>query len=371
MAKREFLQLAHVFNPEKHRIGAWFMSEKLDGMRAFWDGGITRGLFADEVPWANVEKDGRLVNRPISTGLWSRYGKVIHAPKEWLDTMPPLFLDGELHIPIGLYGKGVSSFQKLMTVAKKLDATLADGWGNIDFRVLDMPPIHAVFANGEINNTNFKKKFAGVESWARSRHAMISEPSTWHFHAVQEWLEKFLPQSSCSVILHKQEQLPYQNERAQARMMDELGRVVAAGGEGLILRNPTTFWVPQRSHSVLKVKPSLDAEAKVVGYVWGRETDLGSKLLGLMGALVVEYNGKEFELSGFTDQEREMNWAFKYDAHDEYFSVQECGALYQGKRSDDRFENPKFPIGSTVTFKYRELTNDGIPKEARYWRGAD
>ena len=34
-------------------------------------------------------------------------------------------------------------------------------------------------------------------------------------------------------------------------------------------------------------------------------------------------------------------------------------------------EGRQFKIGQTVTFKFRELSNDGIPKEARYWRGRD
>ena len=34
-------------------------------------------------------------------------------------------------------------------------------------------------------------------------------------------------------------------------------------------------------------------------------------------------------------------------------------------------EGKQFKKGQTVTFKYRELTDDGIPKEARYWRRRD
>ncbi|MCH7649284.1 MAG: hypothetical protein IIA83_11860 [Thaumarchaeota archaeon] len=30
--------------------------------------------------------------------------------------------------------------------------------------------------------------------------------------------------------------------------------------------------------------------------------------------------------------------------------------------------NPKFPRGSIVTYRYRESTDDGLPKEARFWR---
>ena len=35
------------------------------------------------------------------------------------------------------------------------------------------------------------------------------------------------------------------------------------------------------------------------------------------------------------------------------------------------FEGQHFRIGQTVTFVYRELTDDGIPKEARYLRKRD
>ena len=37
----------------------------------------------------------------------------------------------------------------------------------------------------------------------------------------------------------------------------------------------------------------------------------------------------------------------------------------------DWFQGRHFKRGQTVTFKYRELTSDGIPKEARYWRRRD
>jgi DNA ligase-1 len=30
--------LAHVFDPEKHDPTGWWMSEKLDGVRAYWTG---------------------------------------------------------------------------------------------------------------------------------------------------------------------------------------------------------------------------------------------------------------------------------------------------------------------------------------------
>ena len=88
MAKREFLMLAHTHNPTKEDIGGWFYSEKLDGMRAFWDGGVSSGLPKAQVPWANTDKDERLTKEEIATGLWSRYGNVIHAPENCTQELP-------------------------------------------------------------------------------------------------------------------------------------------------------------------------------------------------------------------------------------------------------------------------------------------
>jgi len=52
MAKRYYCQLASKYDEEKHFIGGYYWSEKLDGMRAIWDGGVTRGMLKSDVPWA-------------------------------------------------------------------------------------------------------------------------------------------------------------------------------------------------------------------------------------------------------------------------------------------------------------------------------
>ncbi len=105
---------------------------------------------------------------------------------------------------------------------------------------------------------------------------------------------------------------------------------------------------------MLKVKPFLDTEGTVVGYVWGR-----GKYFGLMGAIILEYNGKRLELSGFTDNEREM-WMLSGGNRDEKHN--------EGGEVSEMYTNSKFPRGSRITFTYRELSADGIPKEARFLR---
>jgi hypothetical protein len=92
MARRELLQLADRYDPRKHYVAGWFVSEKLDGTRCFWDGGISRGLPTEQVPWASIidPKTGQKKTKikPVATGLWSRYGNPIMAPDWWLNQLP-------------------------------------------------------------------------------------------------------------------------------------------------------------------------------------------------------------------------------------------------------------------------------------------
>ncbi len=358
MPKREFLMLAHVYKSEP--VGGWFWSEKLDGMRAFWDGGLTRGMLVSDVPFANSAKDARYIVQPRATGLWSRYGKPIQAPGWWLDMMPPCQMDGELYIDRG-------RFQQLMSTCKKLVPSDAD-WHDIKYMAFDVPPYHVVFGDGEIDNKpNFQKVFKDVVAKLRIglSHPRLS-PGRWDFTSVQNWLRD-QGWDNRVFNVHLQGLLPPSSTLASAYVQGRLEDFLRAGAEGLILRHPGSLWAAQRARTMLKVKGMLDDEAEVVSYTWGRETDRGSKLLGLMGALVLRYKGSLFELSGFTEDERVMCFS---DGLPRYDFVREIGRDDAGKPVIKGIHNPQFPIGSKVTFKYRELTDDGIPKEARYWRKA-
>lgn len=342
---REFLMLAHPYDPSKHRIGGWYASEKLDGMRAFWDGGVSRGVAASEVPWANTEKNSRYQREIIATGLWSRYGNVIHAPGWWLDALPPYPRDGELWIDRGC-------FQSLVSITKRLDPDDSD-WKSVRYIIFDTPSLSNVLSDGKINNPNFKKVI-GPEclQWCRDRKAVITN---------QRSIETILLAGG-QQYMHPQEQLPLDETAAVQRMYEILDTVVSKNGEGLILRNPRSIWTPKRIWALLKVKQCLDAEGVITGFVSGRATDKGSKLLGKIGALVLAFGpqARRLELSGFTDAERE------FDSHEAI----EYAIAHPGSEmpKDLPFQGRVFKIGDTVTFKYRELTDDGIPKEARYFR---
>ncbi len=346
--KREFLQLAHTYKNEG--IGGYLVSEKLDGMRAFWDAGISRGLWKYEVPYANTLKDERYLQKQKATGLWSRYGNVIHAPDWFLDKLPHIPLDGEI------YAEGYR--QDLMSIIKKLEA--GSGWEAVQYNVFDVPPMTRVFEAGKINNINFKKTIASTcLDWV-SLHSerLVWTPGYWTGFTTR--LAGLRNRATANDVwkIHEQTELPMQTEAATAQLERMLADVLARGGEGLIVRSPHAPYECGRVHSMLKVKGCSDMEGTVIGYTAGRE----GKLLGLMGALVIRLdNGIELELSGFTDEERVLSSTPFIDASSWVIGN-------PGRRCPDTIWAQHFPRGTRVTFTYRGLSKDGVPQEARYWR---
>jgi DNA ligase-1 len=362
LPRREFLMLAKKYNPKRQTVGGWYISEKLDGTRVFWDGGISRGLETRSVPYANTidPKTGgpKKKIKPVATGLWSRYGNPVIAPDWFLNLLPCMPLDGEIWA-----GRG--NFQLCRSICG--GDSPGPAWSKAEFAVFGCPPIDVMFGDGLVKNTNMTMPI----NYERFRHWL-------NFYTV-DVLEHFLHiradggeipfeqeltalrnniPSEGRVYLHRQKKLPLGVKDAAKAVEKELNRVVAQGGEGVMLRNPDGPWLPKRVSSLLKYKPFSDDEGTVVGFTSGRKTDKGSKLLGMIGSLILDYRGKRLELAGLTNEER----TFLYDEYSAY------AAKFPGQDMPNNFKGKHFKVGDTVTFKYRELSDDGIPKEARYWR---
>lgn len=372
MSKRHFVMKAHDYCPKVH-IGGWFASEKLDGKRCFWDGGISRGLPKSEVPWANCEKDERYSEEQVSTGLWSTYGNVIHAPDPWLDDLLKTPLDGELYI------KGYR--QDMMSITTQLVPDKS-AWDMVNYNIFDSPNLLEVFKDGVINVPNFNKEFKDIHVWLIMRPFEFDKvfSATTMFMSKYKVLGKLIHSSKTpNLILHPQFQLSFSNTLAFKQAEAMLDKITDEGGEGVMLRKPESTWIGERSYDLLKLKKYKDAEAKVVGYTTGRRTDKGSKLLGLMGAMIVDWNGVRFELSGFTDAERELAW-------NPHTFISKAGELNNsckyGTPFDWACDHPEtecppnivakqFLRHSKITFRYRDTTKDGKPQEASYWRKTD
>jgi DNA ligase-1 len=102
------LLLANVWNKSMDPTG-WWMSEKYDGLRGYWDG----------------------------QKLWSRKGNLIHAPDYFLAELPrDIALDGELWI-------GHGKFEETMSIVRS--ETPDDRWKSVRYMVFDAPQAKGTF----------------------------------------------------------------------------------------------------------------------------------------------------------------------------------------------------------------------------------
>jgi len=110
-----------------------------------------------------------------------------------------------------------------------------------------------------------------------------------------------------------------------------LQNTVNQGGEGLMLHRADALWQPGRTDALFKFKQELDEEGLVVGYLAGQ-----GRLKGQTGALLVQMpSGQRFALgSGLSDAVR---------------------------------RDPP-PVGTWVTYRYRERTPSGLPRFASFVR---
>jgi DNA ligase-1 len=337
--KRHFLQQAHK-HADKHDIIGQAMSEKLDGFRVFWDGGITNGMVATEVPWANTEKDTKV---KLATGLWTRYGNIVHAPQRFLRNFPTWPVDGEMYA-----GRG--NFQMVRSICSK-HVPIEEEWQKVRFKIFDSPNLESIFYDSEVDIPGYYKEFDGILQWFQKQGVSICHLPDANFQQVYNFLTDKLPMSSTLQLL---QQVKVRDMEGYMAFHKE---IIDNQGEGTVLRKLDGIYVPERSHQITKNKPYIDDEGEVVGFMSGREGSEG-KLLGKMGAVLVRWQGKTFKLSGFTHAEREFDtiageaWAIN---HPETLVPME-------------FSCHHFKRGDTITFKYRELTKDGIPKEASYLR---
>jgi DNA ligase-1 len=345
MAKQHFLQQAQTYCPAKHSIIGLWGSEKLDGIRCFWDGGISRGLPTTEVPWANVAKDKKPF---VATGLWSRYGKAIFAPDWFLDQLPKFPLDGELW-------SGRKNFQQTKSIVSTHIPTAR--WHQVAFVIFDQPCIYHIMRDRVIDIPNYYKELTGVADWLQASGAKQQGPR--RYADTYQFLKDHLVRTNNLNLLKQQ---VFHDTKQAVEFAKQLTLEQA---EGAVFRRADALYVTERTYSLLKLKPELDSEATVVGYVTGRETAKGSKLLGMMGAMIVEWRGKRFKLSGFTDTERQLVSDF---SHVNAFI---WASTYPEQECPSHIYAPAFPRGSTVTFSYRELSDDGVPKEARFLRTYD
>jgi DNA ligase-1 len=293
--------------------GKW--SEKLDGQRAFWIP-TTRGKRVVDVPFANIIRSPRKAEW-IASGLWSRSFAPIMAPAWWLDRLPQFCLDGELWMGRGMF-QATESIVRMDNPDQR--------WEKILYKVIDAPKPNDIVDTGDVE----------FGSGASKRTLIIKEKTIAPFipgilySERMNALSQYLPFDS--TIVSADVNVPIAivsmtvfKEYEELEAFEK--QIFSLGGEGTI-RRIDWLYTATRSKYMQKRKPYEESEATVIGYTDGKE-----KYTGMCGALIVRWKTIMFELgTGLTDA--------------------------------DRRSPPK--IGSLVTFRYRELSDTGVPKEGRY-----
>lgn len=346
--KQETVMLAHTYKEGKHLCSGAYMSEKLDGMRCIWIP-WTRGMKKKDVPFANTDKDERLLEEEICTGLWSRYFNCVDAPDWWLEEMPNLILDGELYSDVFR--------QDLMSVIKRKKANRAsdESWSKINFYAFSLPHYTTLFKDRHVYNQQIDKVITALD-WCKG---FIYDLAYHSKNPLNFRQEVFLLEKHCSgrAIPHKQVKLPYKEEDAKKIVFEELERVSSAGGEGLMVRHDLSVWDTVRSHDLIKFKKLDDDEATIIGYTSGKITDKESRNHGRIGALRVRNtSGTEFTISGMRDAERGAG------DHTDWCLANPDSIL------PSTFDSEFWPLGTQITYQYRGLSKDKVPNEARIWR---
>lgn len=236
-------------------VSQYWISEKLDGVRAYWDG----------------------------EQLISRQGNSFAAPDWFTRCFPEQPLDGELWT-------GRNQFQSLLSIVKRQSGN-RDGWKRVRYYVFDLPA----------HPGSFTRRYTAL----KQLYERIKQPC---FRLVKQ----------------------FRVTTSQA-LMQQLDRITAAGGEGLMLQRADATHAIGRSDNLLKLKRYQDAEARVLRHLPGK-----GKYSGVMGALLVaNEQGLRFRIgTGFSDAQR--------------------------------LEPP--PVGSLITYKYYGKTQRGIPRFASFMR---
>ena len=224
--------------------------------------------------------------------LKSRTNKQIHAPEWFINDLPTDHaLDGELYIKRGDFEKTTSIVSKKIPIDSQ--------WKQIKYMIFDIPSSKDTFENR------------------------------------LKTLEKLFSDSLQANFLVL---VPHFVIKSKNHMKSIFENIVSKGGEGIMLRQPDSKYMQKRSKTLLKVKPTDDAEAVIENMIEGRGKDASS-----MGAMQVhlQQNPKiKFKIgSGFTTKMRKNFW----------------------------FDKDKY-IGTVITFGYKGFTAKGVPRHPVFIR---
>lgn len=254
--------LAKIFDPKKDYSG-WFLSEKLDGYRAIWDG--------------------------FSQTFKSRNGNIFNIPKPITEKLPKnIILDGELFISRNRFED--------CSILKKKNISLEEFCDKkIKYHVFDIISLPKI---------KFKDKLQDMK--------------------------KICSQSPFLVFV---KQIKMKNNLEIKKLFLDLTQ---KGAEGIMLRDPESFYEKKRSNTLVKLKAQEDNEAIIIGYNLSTSKKYNGLLKSFHCILQTDKN-IQFEVSGFCEDVRK------------------------------NFRKTH-PINTIITFSHNGFTSYGTPRHPRYQR---
>ena len=267
--------------------------------------------------WKGSEKfDGyRAQYFPDEDIFLSRALKPFNAPDWFKLAMPDHNLDGELWI-------GRENFESTAVVRRK--NPVPEQWIPVKFIVYDIPTLEEPF---------YKRleKLEEIVNGAQKRWNKIKKDLPKQF------------QIDCPLEMAKQVTIT-----SEEHMKEFYLEIIQNGGEGIMIKDPNSFYEDKRSNYMLKVKPTFDEEAIIVDYKLGK-----GKYTGILGGFICKplLNMDTYHLID-NDENHE-------------FSI---------SGMDDKIRNNykhSHPIGTIITFEHSGKTDGGKPRFARYIRKRD
>lgn len=316
---------------ENGSLQGYVVSEKLDGVRALWDGVV----------------------------LKSRSGKAFSPPKCWVENLPDFALDGELFIARG-------KFEEVLSIVSKGDSQCekckCEEWSKVGYFIFDVPQ-----ANQKLNAKNSAKssadssaessaksytlleRLALLESWLENRANKTNKASQAKTTKAKNSADLDSAKASKNPILHI---IPQESVPSQEALQKKLKEIEKLGGEGLVIRKNNAPYERFRTTNAMKLKSYSDTECVVVAHNQGK-----GKFSNALGSLTCESLPLDFATAKSAENADSTQPApLTFPPHSRKIRFK----IGSGFSDKDRAAPP--PIGTIITYKYYGLTKNGLPR---------
>ena len=285
-AKKRKLKVMLAKHYKKGRIEnweGWFAEPKSDGIRVLV-----------------------VIDRRLNVIYYSRNGRELHMLSH---------LDGEV--------------RKMATTALRLDETFGSGV------VLDCEMVSKTGKFGDISGAIHRKNYTATDARLLCWHMMPLTSLEKGRDTVKQFKRHTLVER---IVTRRKLKFVWYRSPVKVGSHDDVMNVYEMhreqGYEGTVVKNLSRRWEGKRSDAWLKLKAEESVDVRVVGTKKG-----AGKYEGTLGALIVNYKGKNVPVSGMTDLQRRKFW-----------------------------RNHKSIVGKLIEVVYQEETIHGSLRHPRYKR---